>query len=639
MKRIIAIVLIAVLTVCFAACGKATVKPVDEQDVSTQTETAVVEETETAADAESEVTQTLEFAEFDAKTGTFTISGTEAYTFPRDFDVTKIRSFVIADDVLSADLMPGNHVYTRLEAIRCAPTCNVTLSATDISDSPFYQNSANWTDGVLYVGSSVLAINKDAPKVCVLKSTTASIDWDVKWTIAETAPQVERFEIAEENEYFQTDKSGVLYDRSDDDRMEIVLYPPASPMETYDVPDAVQSLEMNTAKNLRTIHISANSSLSEYTDQVQVPPISAYRVDAGHPFLYSKDGVLFKKGTSDDDTNTVLLDYPAGKSAKEYRIPDGTDEAAYGAFQNCLYLETLYVPASFTEFGYSEGFWSAFDGCTKLAHVYVDKANEQYGSTDDGVLLMRGWQENEDGELVPGTSMVYLPGKTDKHFTIPSGIIAFQAYGNDHIETIELGKDVEQFSIDECPALRSFRAEGNKGGYYTVDGVLYHKWQDWEDPEKENTYLIYYPADRRDKKFTVPDGVTHLYGAIEFSSDSAFHNNTYLEEITLPDSVSFVGIGAFSGCTSLKKVHLPDTLKNLGNGAFHGCTALKEITIPASLEALGYYDGADEYALLGSSITEIEFTGTRAQWNELVHTTEDRPTYLPDGLRVHCADD
>ena len=63
-----------------------------------------------------------------------------------------------------------------------------------------------------------------------------------------------------------------------------------------------------------------------------------------------------------------------------------------------------------------------------------------------------------------------------------------------------------------------------------------------------------------------------------------------------------------------------------------------EITIPASLEALGYYDGIDSYALAGSSLTDITYKGTRAQWDKLVHAVR-YPATLPGGVRVHCTDD
>lgn len=639
MKRALAMILSVLLLGAFASCGKETTVPVEEPrqrplpktihagDVMSTTK-AEVESTSDVEEESPDESDWTSFFEYDAKTGTVTISGTEEFRVQGSYDVSPIKHIVIADDVLSADLDAGEYAYAQLESIECSPDCKVSVSLSDISDTPFFRNSANWTDGILYIGSSIAAINKDAPAVCILKSNLSKIGWDLQQSIAQTAPQIERFEIAEENEVYWTDKNGVLYKKSDDG-LDIMMYPPASPIETYNVPDSVISLEIPAAKNLKTIHFSAKSSLRSI-QYVYAESLSAYSVDAGHPTLYAQDGVLFQKekneyGSQPEQTKTVLLDYPRNKSAKEYRIPAGTDKAEYGAFQGCSHLETLYVPASLSDFGHLDGFFSTFNGCEKLVHVYVDAGNKSLSSTKDGMLLLWG-------------TMIYLPGRTEKRFTIPSDVTGFEAYGNDHIETIELGKDVELFSVDACPALKAFRAEGNEHGYYTQNGVLFQKNPDWEDPNTEHTYLKYYPAGKKDKKYTVPDGVTELFGAIEWSSDSAFHDNPYIEEITLPDSVTFIGIGAFAGCTSLKKVNLSDTLKNLGNGAFCDCTSLKEITIPTSLEALGYYDGKDSYALCGSSITDIYYQGTQAQWNKLVNATYF-PATLPSGVRVHCTDD
>lgn len=407
--------------------------------------------------------------------------------------------------------------------------------------------------------------------------------------------------------------------------------------EVYTEPET----EPTTIEHATQVESESSTQEDVPSTQEDVPSMQERMED----LEYVKDGVSFRRETYADyeqveRTRTVLLSYPRDKSAKEYRIPDGTDAVQWNAFQDCSDLETLYVPASVKDFGITDGFLSVFVGCKKLTHVYVDKANENYSSTKDGLLLIPfEWQEM-DGKLTKRTRMIYLPGRTDKHFIIPSAITDFEAYGNTYLETIDLGKDVRSFSVsvDACPKLKAFRAEGNQNGYYTKDGVLYLKTQNWEEPKKEDTYLIYYPAGKNDKKFTVPDGVTHLYGAIEWSSDSAFHNNPYIEEIILPDSVTFIGIGAFAGCTALKKVNLSDTLKNLGDGAFYGCTALKEITLPTSLEALGFYDGIDDQAFGDSSITDIYYKGTQAQWDELVNAT-GHSAILPSGVRVHCADE
>ncbi|MCR5485333.1 MAG: leucine-rich repeat domain-containing protein [Clostridiales bacterium] len=574
---------------------------------------------------EDEESDNSSFIKFNAKNGVLKISGVEDFTMPEDLDISSIKKIVMSKEVLSADLTGRGNTYDDLESVKCSDDCQVSIFKDDISGSPFYQNSKNWTRGVLYIGSTMVSIGKDAPKVCVLKSNLSLIESDATESLANTAPQIERFEIAESNKDFKTDALGILYSK---DQTRIEMFPPASPVETFDLPDSVKSLQIPASKNLKVIRISARSSL-EYVDHsdlnnAPITPLREYIVADGHPNFYSEDGVLFSKGRDGEQGETVLLDYPRGRTEKEYTIPDKTERVGYGAFQDSLYLEKVNIPASVSDLGDMDGFFSAFIGCKKLTRVNVDKGNDNYSSTADGLLISQDQR------------MVYLPGRTSKNFTVPSDIKGFEVYGNEYLETIELGKNVESFSADECPSLRSFSAENNKNGYYTNDGVLYRKMQDWEETKKENTWLVYYPVGRRDKEFTVPDGVTHLNGAGEWSSDSAFRNNPYIEEIALPDSVTFIGIGAFAGCTSLKKVNLPDKLKNLGNGAFHGCTSLKEITIPTSLEALGYYDGIDSYALFGSSITDIYYKGTKAQWDKLVKAS-DYPAILPGGVTVHCA--
>lgn len=62
--------------------------------------------------------------------------------------------------------------------------------------------------------------------------------------------------------------------------------------------------------------------------------------------------------------------------------------------------------------------------------------------------------------------------------------------------------------------------------------------------------------------------------------ESAFEDNTTLESIVIPDSVSEIGDYAFSGCRNLSQVALPDTMSSIGYSAFKGCEKLKSIVIP-----------------------------------------------------------
>lgn len=75
-------------------------------------------------------------------------------------------------------------------------------------------------------------------------------------------------------------------------------------------------------------------------------------------------------------------------------------------------------------------------------------------------------------------------------------------------------------------------------------------------------------------------------------SKTAIREVAGLGEITaLPDGT----LGCFGLCTSLAKVTLPETLTYLGMNTFNGTTSLSEMNFPLNLEVIG------QYAFRGSS--------------------------------------
>jgi len=107
-----------------------------------------------------------------------------------------------------------------------------------------------------------------------------------------------------------------------------------------------------------------------------------------------------------------------------------------------------------------------------------------------------------------------------------------------------------------------------------------------------------------DFKFTVTDDVATIIGYTGTADDltvpsqlggkdvvaiagSVFAENTNLKNVTIPSTVTSIGLRTFVGCTSLESVSLPTNLTELGSSAFEGCTSLKTVTIPASLTEIG----------------------------------------------------
>ncbi len=76
------------------------------------------------------------------------------------------------------------------------------------------------------------------------------------------------------------------------------------------------------------------------------------------------------------------------------------------------------------------------------------------------------------------------------------------------------------------------------------------------------------------------NGESYMIGA------SAFHANTRVSKVIIPESVTAIGHSAFGMCTALSEIIVPNSVKEIGNGAFEGCHKLAYITLPASIETI-----------------------------------------------------
>lgn len=140
------------------------------------------------------------------------------------------------------------------------------------------------------------------------------------------------------------------------------------------------------------------------------------------------------------------------------------------------------------------------------------EGNSSYTSVD-GVLYSSDMRRLE----------MYPPERPDREFTIPDGVENMDNFnGNKHLEEITIPASLYSVNTDFISDMNLKKvnvAEGNPI-YDSEDGLLFGK-----DYASEQKVLIFYPADKTDKTFTVPDGMV-----VDLT---AFGNNEYLEEITL----------------------------------------------------------------------------------------------------------
>lgn len=58
-----------------------------------------------------------------------------------------------------------------------------------------------------------------------------------------------------------------------------------------------------------------------------------------------------------------------------------------------------------------------------------------------------------------------------------------------------------------------------------------------------------------------------------------FDISEIVEEIVIPDSVTFIGCYAFYGYLSLKSITIPNSVTDIDHGAFYNCLSLNSIYI------------------------------------------------------------
>ena len=68
-------------------------------------------------------------------------------------------------------------------------------------------------------------------------------------------------------------------------------------------------------------------------------------------------------------------------------------------------------------------------------------------------------------------------------------------------------------------------------------------------------------------------------------------------------------MSAFEGCSSLTNITIPDSVTSIGMAAFDGCSSLTNITIPDSVTSIDRWAFSD-----CSSLTDVYYKGTEEQW-------------------------
>lgn len=266
-------------------------------------------------------------------------------------------------------------------------------------------------------------------------------------------------------------------------------------------------------------------------------------------------------------------------------ISNGVQSIGEGAFSWCLRMYSVVIPASVTSIG--PGVFQYSDGITNIG---VDAANPNYASVG-GVLFNKSLD-----------TLVECPGHPNGYgnwsYVIPAGVTTIdpQAFALTPMTNVTVPDGVTEigdFAFEDCNitpdvsipasvtnigsqafascyALSNIIVDPANLNYADEDGVLF---------DKNFDTLIQYPTGRAGN-YVIPNSVSTI------ASNAFVGSKT--TGVTIPDSVTNIGIWAFGYCNSLTNVTIPGSVRSIGSYAFWNCAYLSDVTMLSGVSNIDF---------------------------------------------------
>lgn len=350
----------------------------------------------------------------------------------------------------------------------------------------------------------------------------------------------------------------------------------------------------------------------------------------------------------DGHTVKQIGSYAFGKNTTltSVSIPETVTELKYSAFEDCTSLTAVTIPGGLTKAGsLSNG---VFTGCSALTTV-------QFGSglvsIPDALFEGTGLKTITLPESVTSIGpWAFANCAKLEQVSFPAGLTSIDLCAFENctaLTAVTLPKRLTELgneAFENCSALKSVwipKSLTNINGF----GGSFKGCTALTDITFETgiTKIADYQfADSPIKSITIPGTVTTV-------GMSAFSGCANLTAIDLPSSVTEIDGYAFSS-TGLTAVTLPKHLRKLGTDAFAGCTALKSVFIPLSLQNVSspfrnctaltdvtFEDGRTELPdtlLEGSGVRQLTVpqTVTKIGYSAFAGCTQLTAITLPAGL-------
>ena len=465
---------------------------------------------------------------------------------------------------------------------------SITEIGNTFADTAFYKNQSNWSDGYLYKGSFLIAVNpaqetdtvavKDGTKI-IANSAFNSCTNVKTVVIPNTVTNMTGGLLKGLTKLESLTLPFVGANATDDNPLGFLFGNADATTQTSAVPKTLAKITVTKDCNLKkafyglpireaelmegeTVEQEAFKNCASLT-RITIPSsvtsiqtdafagclrlveicnksgslaITAGKEDNGSIGKYALN--IYKNGTSKLSTDAngfvkynsgseeLIIDY-VGTNA-EITLPTTATEVRKYALRDNATITKLTVPSNISMIGLE-----AFASCPKLKEVVIN-----------GVKLM---------DAYCFSNCTALANITLSNTTETIGDCAFS--GDTSLKEITIPKNVRSFgrsALFSCTSLEKITVEDANANYCSIDGSLYNK---------DKTVLIQYAQASKMEAFEVPASVTRI-------EENAFSLIRKLKTLTFSSNVVEIGKNAFENATVLNEVKFKGAISDWAKISF-----------------------------------------------------------------------
>lgn len=433
---------------------------------------------------------------------------------------------------------------TLLEEISL-PDSITSIASSAFDNTAFYNDSENWENGVLYIGTNLIGADNDYAGEYEIKPGTKCI---AKYAFEDCVSL-----------------TGIVVP----DSVEFIgdsAFDNCQALENVSLPDTIvrigtgafeKTAYYQNENNWENGALYAGSNLirgddSIYNEGCAIKPGTKCIADSAFEYC-NFESITIPESVEYIGESAFLANY----YLTEIAVPKNVTEIKEWTFSGCENLKAVNIPWKTESIGDY-----AFYYCYSLSDIYYTGSNDQWNDVSIGsnnYLYGAKVHPGSSGANENFTEGMYT------YTTLPAGGVKIidcddSATGDIDIPSTLGGYDVVRIGLE------AFKDNTN------ITGVTIPNTVQRIDP------LAFYSC-RGLRSVTIPDSVTDI-------DNSAFSYCESLTEITIPDSVIDLGDAVFEGCKNLSRVKLPQNLTSIADMLFSGCESLTEVNIPESVTVI-----------------------------------------------------